>query len=506
MRNLKGMEHLLDLDYARRTDHRFHAIGTPMDKGWGQLTSRFAKDQGEIHRKQPWWTLTDMAWVVCLHRGDIIDRATAVKLLEALQQIMDDNSGTSGEERLAPLLDGDMDLASIVNYGRTLQEPMSRLKLRAKMVEIVDDILEITETVHALASDNIDTVMPGYTHLNQAQPVTLGHYLLSLFDGLDRGLELFELAYRHVNRNTGGCGACSGTLWPVDRQLLTELLGFDELVEPTYDCESSQDHSLTALYGLTNIAVLLSQVAMDMNIWGMAEMDMIRAHPAWAGVSSLMPQKCDSTSNFERTRVKAADVIGEMFKCVTQVKGEPHADMQAMFQLPERALLGMAHARQCLGWMNAMLNNIFPQKERMRRLVRAGYGCASELAIHLVREHGFGNRRAHSIVATMIRNARVLGLKSYECTGELLDEAAEFLGEKPPGVGTETLRKLLNPEEFIRSHVHIGGTAPEETRRLLRIRRTVLDDARKRQDDRKARITAGDERLRREIEAICGGA
>lgn len=243
-----------------------------------------------------------------------------------------------------------------------------------------------------------------------------------------------------------------------------------------------------------------------MNIWGMYEMDMIRANPAWAGVSSLMPQKCDTGSNFERTRVKAGDVIGEMFKRVTQLRGEPHADMQAQFQLPERALLGMVHARQCFGWMDAMLNNILPQKERMRAIARAGYGCATELAMCLVTDRGFGNRRAHSIVATMIRNARLAGLRSYECTGELLDEAAEFLGKEPPRMDTETVGRLLDPEEFIRSHVHVGGTASDETRRLLGIRETRMAEAGRRQEERKARVAAGEDRLRQEIEAICAGA
>ena len=505
MRDMKGMEHLLDMDYAKRTDHRFHALGTKMDPGWPEIGKRFAQDQKDGKSKQPWWTLTDMAWVVCLHRTHVIDRRTAAKLLTALKQILHDSSGSSGEERLAPLLDGDIDTASIVNYGRTLQEPMSRMVLRAKMVEIFDDVLALMETTHKLASDNIDAIMPGYTHLNHAQPITLAHYLLSVFDGLDRGLELFELAYKHVNRNTGGCGACSGTGWPVDRWLLTRLLGFDDLVEPTYDCESAQDHSLTALYGLTNLAVLLSQVAMDLNIWGMDEMDMVRANPAWAGVSSLMPQKCDTGSNFERTRVKAGDVIAQMFNCVLQVKGEPHADMQAEYQLPGRALLGMAHARECFGWINSMLRNIFPQKERMLKIVRSGYSCATEVAAHLIKDHGFGGRKAHSIVATMVRDARVQGLKAYECTGDMLDEAAKFLGEKPPHVDTPTLRKLLDPEEFIKSHVHVGGAAPSETRRILGSQQKALAAARGRQNERRARIAVGEELLQSEIETICAG-
>ena len=505
MRELKGMEHLLDLEYAKRTDHRFQSLGVKMDPEWHALGRRAAADRAEVGKKQPWWTLTDMAWVICLHRADAIDQPTAAKLLTACKELMDNSSGVSGEERIAPLLDGDMDTASIVNYGRTLQEPMSRLKLRTAMVDVFDDILELMDTVHKLASDNLDAIMPGYTHLNHGQPITLGHYMVSVFDGLDRGLELFELAYKHVNRNTGGCGSCSGTTWPVDRWLLTRLLGFDDLVEPTYDCEAAQDHSLTALYALTNICVHLSRVAMDLNIWGMDEIDMVRAHPAWAGVSSFMPQKCDTGSNFERTRVEAGDVIAAMFQCVIQLKGEPHADMQGAFQLPGRALQGMVPARVCMGWMNAMLGSMFPQKERMLKIARSGYSCATEVASHLVKQKGYGGRLAHSIVATMVRDARVAGLKAYECTGEMLDTAAEFLSVRKPGLDTATLRRLLDPEEFIKTHVHVGGAAPQETQRLLELRKQSLADALRRQVERKERIAAGEKLFQDEVAAICEG-
>jgi argininosuccinate lyase len=476
-----------------------------MAEGWAEINRLTAQEMEEIPKRQPWWTITDMAWVVCLHRADVIDQATAARLLRALVDILNDESPGSGEDRLAPRLDGNMDLASIVNYGRTLQEPMSRLKMRASVLDLFDDLLRLLGVVIGLAEENVDTVMPGYTHLNQGQPITLCHYMLSVIDGLERGVEQqLELAYKYTNRNSGGCGSSSGTIWPVDRWHLTRILGFDDLVEPTYDSESAQDHSLSILFALTNVVILLSQVAMDMNIWQMEEMDMVRANPKWAGVSSFMPQKCDTGSNFERTRVKACDVIGEMMKCVVQLKGEPHADMQPQFQLPYRVHLGMTHARECFGWITNMLDNVFPQKERMLQLVREGFSCSTELAAYLIREKGYGGRLAHSIVATMVRQARVKQLKAYEVTGDMLDQAADYLGVEAPGVDTETVRQTLDPEHFVRTHVHTGGTAPEEARRLLAIRKENLAGAQKRQEGRIARVEAGEELLHSEIKKIGG--
>jgi argininosuccinate lyase len=506
MRDFKGMEQFFDLEYAARTDHRFQALGTPMDfAGWGRISGIVNRERGERMSKQPWWTLTDMVWVVCLHEADVIDREQASRLLAALDQLREESSGTSGEERLAPLLGGDMDLASVVNYGRTLQEPMSRLKLRTKMLELFEDTLGLAESLFALAEANTETIMVGYTHLNQGQPITLGHYLLAVIDGVFRGLDLMELAYRHTNLNSGGCGSCSGTTWPVDRERMAELLGMDGALEATYDAEASQDHSMTALYALTNLSILLSQAAMNFNIWAMDEIDMIRVNPSWAGVSSFMPQKCDTGSNFERTRVKAADVMGNMVRCMIQLKGEPFADMQSMFQLPERVLEGMSHYRECVGWFKSMVDNLLPQKERMEAIARSGYSCATELASHLITDHGYGGRLAHSIVATMVRQARVQGLKAYECTGEMLDEAAAFLKVRQPGLDTEAVRRCLDPEEFLKTHTNLGGACPTETRRLLALRRERLASTRERQEARRAKAEGGLAELERVAKEIREG-
>lgn len=159
-----------------------------------------------------------------------------------------------------------------------------------------------------------------------------------------------------------------------------------------------------------------------------------------------------------------------------------------------------------LGWFTNMIENLLPQKGRMRAIVRAGYSCATELATHLVQECGYGGRLGHSIVATMVRDARVAGLKSDACTGAMLDKAAEFLDVRQPGLDTETVQRGLDPDEFLKSHVHLGGASPDESRRLLDIRREWLSEARQRQEGRRERVRAGHERLDAEIAAIVGCA
>jgi len=504
MRDFIGMEQFIDEDYARRTDHRFHALGCPLSPDFGRARREAAEESRRMRRKQPWATQTDIAWTICLNRAGVIDRDRAATVLSALEEVRDVEEGVSGEERLVKVLGGDMDTASIVNYGRTLQEPMYRLKLRDKLLDVFDDLLELIELTHGIAMDNLETVMVGHTHMNHGQPITYAHYLVATFDGLYRGVEQLELAYRFTNVNSGGCGSCSGTTWPVDRELMADLLGLDGVMEPTYDCEASQDHSMAIAFALSNVAIHVSRYARNQYIWAFDEFDMFRTHPSMCGMSSFMPQKCDPCSMFEWVGICAGDVMAEAARGMFHLKGEPHADVQAAFQQPFVAAECMTRAQALIGTYHDLLKHSIPQKERMLKIVRAGYSCATEVASHLIEKGGYGGRLAHSISATMVRKARERGLKSYQCTGELLDEAAGYLGVRKPGLDTETVRRLLDPEEFIRTHNRLGGTAPEENRRLLEKRAGQLAEALERQRTRRERVRSALESLDRASAEIRG--
>ncbi|MCK4983807.1 MAG: hypothetical protein KAS17_12835, partial [Victivallaceae bacterium] len=375
------------------------------------------------------------------------------------------------------------------------QEPMYRLKLRDKMLDVFDDTLNLLNVIHKISIDNLDTIMVGHTHMNHGQPITYAHFMISAFDGIFRSLEQLELAYRFTNVNSGGCGSCSGITWPVDRELMAELLGLDGVMEPTYDCEASQDHSMAIMFALSNMSIHISRYSMMHYIWAFDEFDMIRTHPSMCGMSSFMPQKCDPASLYESVRGCAADVMGETIKGMIQLKGEPHADVNAAFQFPFTAVETMILGQTCIGQFTNMLKHAIPQKERMLKIVKAGYSCATEAASYLIKEHGYGGRLAHSIVATMVRDARVQGLKSYQCTGDMLDNAAGYLDVRKPNIDTATLQKCLDPEEFIRSHNNLGGTAPEENRRLLIKRKKLLEQAEQRHQERREKVKKSIDKL-----------
>jgi argininosuccinate lyase len=384
-----------------------------------------------------------------------------------------------------------------------MQEPMTRMQMRDQLLDLFEHLFALVGTVTELAEANVDTIMPGHTHLSQANPITLALYLLSLEDNLLRGLSQLELAYSLVDKNSGGCGSTSGTVWPVDRWELTRLLGFADLLEVTYDCEASQDHTLAVLFATTNILTSISKTTTDIQIWGLEEMDMIRIDPAWGGLSSMMPQKCHPGGDNETVRGRTCQVIGTTVSAIATCEGEPHQDLVIMMNLPLQAIGAMAQAKACLRTFKGILENIHPQRERMLDYVRQGYSCMTEVVVHMVQNLGYGGRRAHRICATLVRLARERGIPAPLLTGELLDEAARAVEEEPPHLDTATLVGLLDPVAFIANHSQTGGPAPTETRRMLGERRRQLAAARERQAERLARVQAGHDLLASEIKRIC---
>ncbi|MEW6358821.1 MAG: lyase family protein [Planctomycetota bacterium] len=484
-------------EYAASHEHRRHGPGAPEAEECRYYNGRLASELKRMKDAMPARMKTDLAWTVMLHKQKLISKAVAARLLKALQE-----TGAGGEDLLKKKLDGDEDTASAVNLGRTLQEPMSRLQLREKLLDILDLVIKSLGTILDVAEVNVDTVMAGQTHLSHAQPTTYAAYLIAIHDGLARGLEQLEMAYKHVNQNSAGCGACSGTGWPVDRYLVTELLGFDSLVEPTYDCEPGQDHALTILLAMTNVAVLLSRSAMDFNIWGMEEIMMVHVDPGWRGVSSMMPQKAIPGSQFERVRLEGSDVIGCMITGVVSNKGEPYSDMLPIYEAWRSALEAMCHLEKAMGFFNGLLKAVTPDKKRMLQFAREGFSATPDLAVKLIRDKGYGGRRAHRICATMVRIARERGIKACEATGKLLDEAARIADEKPPRLSTKEVRDALDPVKFVKRHDNVGDPHPDESRRMIAKRREALAVLHKKHGERLAKLDAAEKKLATEVKAI----
>lgn len=486
--------------FVSRRDHRAHAAGRPSHpdrRHWATLAQRVWDHLSNRLRYCSWM---DKAWTVMLYRQGLIELETARKLLGVLAEA-DNERGRGGEDWLKEKLDGDEHTASAVNLGRTMQEPMARMAMRETLLDVFDVLHEARRMAIERAEEHVATMMAGQSHMSHAQPTTYGQYLLTVHDGFARAEEQLALAYKFTNMNSGGCGACSGTGWPVDRQLITELLGFDELIELVYDCEASQDEVPQILFAMSNLALTLNRTCMDHEIWCLEEVGMMSVGPGWEGLSSFMPQKAHS-GLFEDVRVMCNEVFGQTMTNFMGFKNEPVQDTMAVYVSPFYVYRASGHLQAALGMWSGLIRDLRIDADRMKQITKEGYSGAPDLAIVLIRDYGYGSRQAHRICANAVRMARERGVKPYAMTGALLDEAAGLSDEPLPGLSTAQVQECMSLDHFFEKHCNVGDPCPSETRRLAAVRRQDLERARERQTDRRNRLAAADERLESEIAAI----
>ncbi|MCF7837230.1 MAG: hypothetical protein K9N49_01225 [Candidatus Marinimicrobia bacterium] len=484
-------------------NHRFHAAGSPPTREWQEyFGSRPAQRIKQVYNRLWACGLMDMAWLVMLYEQGLVDQETVAKLEPILEKSLTEK-GFGGEDWIRQNLpDHDEDVASAINYGRTLQEPMGRIMMREGILFALEELQLTRAGLLDKAAENTETVMAGQSHRAHAQPTTWGAYLLAVHDQLARGEEQLELAFRHVNRNTGGCGACSGTGWPVDRERVTELLGFDETVELTYDCEGSMDDHLTTLFAAANIAVTLGRTATDHNNWVSEDIRLFATDMEWRGCSSFMPQKAHAGSYFERLRIISNRVLGQMQTGLLNYHNEPIQDVLPVYMSEEYVINALAQLEGALGMLRVILPHIHPDQKRMWAILREGYSGAPDLAIVLIREKGYGGRAAHRVCATMVRMARERGIPPYDCSAALLQEAASISNDRIPDITDEEVYDCMGLEHFFEKHTNLGDPNPKETLRLVDVRRQAHAQARLRQTERRQHIETAISAMKKRLHDI----
>jgi len=489
-------------------EHRFHAMGDYPNVISGKLArtyeplARTGMIGARVSPQGIARVFSDQAWVVMLEKQSLISRQTAKTLLLALEEAKKE-PGFGGEDWLKAYLNGDEDTASAVNLGRTLQEPMSRIQLRGLLNEFIGMALQFIEKLLDFAGDHTDLIMPGHTHMSQAQPTTYGAYLVAICDGLLRGMEQVELAYRQNNLCSAGCGALAGTGWPVDRYYVAELLGFDDLIGSSVDCEAGQDYATSILFALSNMALVMSRTSMDHEIWGLEEVGHFSVNGCVAGPSSLMPQKAHPGGELEKIRYYANDVLNAMHRGVLSLKGEPYEDLLTIYQAWNAAESAMYAFMIIFELFPKYLDNMRFDKERMLRNTAEGYSCMPDLAVYLIRNRGIGGRRAHRMCAITVFLARERKIKGNEITAGLFNEALELGGEAARDLlTTQEIRECLDPEAFIRRHDNVGDPHPDEVARQIAQRREQLRAFRARHQGRLDRLAKADETLQKAIQAI----
>ncbi|MCY4469680.1 MAG: argininosuccinate lyase [Thiotrichales bacterium] len=344
-----------------------------------------------------------------------------------------------------------------LHTGRSRNDQVAtavRLFLREALDGIVGSVRALQDVILSIADREAETVLPGFTHLQPAQPITFGHHMLAWFEMLERDAGRLAECRARVNRMPLGAAALAGTPYPIDRAMTARLLEFDGLCENSLDAVSDRDFAIEFASDCALVMMHLSRMSEELVLWVSAPFAFVELGDAYCTGSSIMPQKKNPDVP-ELVRGKSARVIGHLNALLVLMKGQPLAYNRDNQEDKEPLFDTIDTVTDCLRVFAAMLGTLECRRERMRETARLGYMTATDLADYLVRR-GVPFRDAHEAVGRAVRSAVDTGRDLSEMT---LDELRSF----SPVVENDVF-EVLTLEGSVAARDHPGGTAPARVR------------------------------------------
>ena len=341
-----------------------------------------------------------------------------------------------------------------LHTGRSRNDQVAtdiRLWLRDELLILEEQYLHLMVGLLDLAEREAATIMPGFTHLQTAQPATFGHHLLAWFEMLKRDRERLLDCRKRVNRMPLGAAALAGTTYPINRERTCELLGFDGVCENSLDAVSDRDFAIEfcALAALT--MTHLSRISEELVLWTSAQFNFINLPDRFCTGSSIMPQKKNPDVP-ELVRGKTGRVNGHLISLLTLMKSQPLAYNKDNQEDKEPLFDTAQTIRDTLLVFADMLTGITVNKQTMREATTRGFATATDLADDLVRQ-GLPFRESHEVVAKAVKSASQQGIDIVDLTMEELQAISPLISKEMIG--------FLSPEQALESRNHIGGTGSE---------------------------------------------
>jgi argininosuccinate lyase len=330
-----------------------------------------------------------------------------------------------------------------------------RLWVRDAIDEIDAALAFYQRALAERALEHADTVMPGFTHLQTAQPVTFGHHLLAYVEMASRDRGRFADARERLNESPLGAGALAGTSFPIDRDMTAKSLGFARPMANSLDAVADRDFVLETLSAAAITAVHLSRFAEEIVIWSSPLAGLIRLSDAFTTGSSMMPQKRNPDAA-ELVRAKTGRIIGALVGLLTVMKGLPLAYQKDMQEDKEGAIDALGALKLAIAAMTGMVRDMAPDVERMKEAAGEGFATATDLADWLTRELKLPFREAHRATGRIVAKAAEGGVGLDQLPLETM-QAIE------PRI-TKAVYNVLSVEKSVKSRAVYGGTAPKNVR------------------------------------------
>ncbi|CAN6132167.1 ArgH Argininosuccinate lyase [Methylophilaceae bacterium] len=359
------------------------------------------------------------------------------------------------------------DAGKRLHTGRSRNDQVAtdvRLWLRASADQVGAALKKLQLSLLDLAEAHFDTVMPGFTHLQVAQPVTLGHHLMAYVEMLSRDAQRFADCRRRINRLPLGAAALAGTSYPIDRELVAKKLGFDGVCENSLDAVSDRDFAIEFTFAASLVMTHLSRLSEELILWSSPRFAFVDIADRFCTGSSIMPQKKNPDVP-ELVRGKTGRVYGHLTALLTLMKGQPLAynkdnqeDKEPLFDTVDTLLVTLEIYAD-------MMRGITVNKDNMRQAASEGFATATDLADYLVKK-GMPFRDAHEVVALAVRYA-------VDKKVDLSDLPLATLQQFSSSI-SDDVYAVLTLEGSLNSRNHIGGTAPVQVKAAIARMRTAL--------------------------------
>jgi argininosuccinate lyase len=390
------------------------------------------------------------------------DRDAIVAGLEAVRAEIDSGAFTFSraledihmnvESRLKTLIG---DPAGRLHTARSRNDQVAtdfRLYVRDAIDALTAQIATLQLALVKRAEEHVATIMPGFTHLQNAQPVTFGHHLLAYVEMLGRDAGRLADARTRLNESPLGSAALAGTPYPIDREMTATALGFDRPTANSLDAVSDRDFILETLAAASICAMHLSRLSEELVVWSSAQFGFVKLSDKFTTGSSIMPQKRNPDAA-ELIRAKVGRIMGALTSLMMVMKGLPLAYSKDMQEDKEVAFDALDALSLSLAAMTGMVADLVPNKERMRASANAGFSTATDVADWLVREANIPFREAHHITGQIVALAEQKGISLEGLT----IEDFKFVD---PRIDSR-IHKVLSVEASVAARKSYGGTAPE---------------------------------------------
>lgn len=436
------------------------------------------------------YLLTDFAHTVMLAEEGIISRDDAAAILSCLRELehlgveklpIDAEQGSLLLQVEAFMSNRIGEAAGKMHTGRSRNDQgaaIARLYTRDKVLSIIERLLALQRAIVNLADKHVETVMPGYTHLQHAQPITFAHYLLSNFYPFERDFERLRCGFNHTNMNSLGGAAIAGTCWPLNRCRTAELTGCDGIVLNSKDSIGFAPDYLAEI--ICDCALLMSDLGHlvgDLYVWSSYEFRMVEIDDSYADTSSIMPQKKNFDSG-EKIMGEVGLSLGWPTAALGALRMTTSTDCTTAYADQLGIVDVLKKTENMLTLSVGILESLKVNQDIMIERAGAFWSTASNLADTIVRETGYSFRTAHQIVGRLVKTAIEQRKKPLEITGDMVDKAAEEIIGRRLALGDDKVRRAIDPVEFVNSRVTTGSPNPNEVRAMLKDARDELNHER----------------------------